>query len=604
MENLPRTLLRFLLISAAAFLAFTSPWLFIPMGLTAGLLFAKVMDDPSGAAARARRQARKEMKMQKQAERQAVRQAALDKERYYSRKEGWKAESLPYDVSLSLASLSQANPRRVDLEVAGMKGLAYAVSAADGTLFYLKLRDQDAVAKAEKAIRDGKLPAKIVRSAEDGGLRVVTDSPEVLSSVAKDVYPSREASWSREVTHSRQYIVEGCSSYDEAVGKLRSDPASYKVCRSFVDTKETVDGKASETRMGRPLDSASVISLPTGAYVVTESTLMKDSAVVRIPGDLRDDESVRRFAGARVAAEAGRAEPQKSVSYSDGTPQGVRAGTEVLLSPVDTPAVSSLLDGGLKAYVVVDTPEQAASIARGGVLPADTLVSLGRDVPLMEGKYTVSVDIDGVGDLLRLRSIDGGGRERDYEEMASELGRTGRATAVVGEPLSLAGGRVNGVLPAAELADRVSNPRLEKLESAELGSWIRDASKIESVRITANQEEGTLTVVSVVGGSMRRETIELSEGQLQSLVSRGKVGVAEMKDLLMQTNPAFFSTYRAVRSSSSVPVRSVYKNPVEDFLKGRKPERALTVRNVIRDAKQKRNMASEVRRGGVPGLKK
>ena len=264
-----------------------------------------------------------------------------------------------------------------------------------------------------------------------------------------------------------------------------------------------------------------------------------------------------------------------------------------------------MVESSLKAYVIVDSPEKAAEIARQGKFPEGSLVSVGREVPLQEGRYAVSVDINGVGDLLRYRSasaaVPGGTGtlgEEEYASMAGEIARRGYASAVTAGDVSLRGALVNGVLPASELADRVGSRNLDRLDSKELGTWIADASKIESVNISFNAYEGTMTVTSQVGGSVRQETHELSDEQLKSLQGRPKPSVAEMKDLLMQTNPRFFETYRAVRSSSEVPARSVYKDPLGDFLRGRRPERALTAQGIIRQARQKRNESLEARKGG------
>ena len=140
-------------------------------------------------------------------EKELARDKAVSK--FYDKKTGWKLESLPYDMS----PVKETRKQPVTLlDVAGMKGIAKASVVEDGVLFSMKLKDTKAVEAAEKCIADNHLKATLVRG-DDGSIVAVSKDPAAISTLAKGVYPAKEITYSREIVHSRQYVIEGCSTY-------------------------------------------------------------------------------------------------------------------------------------------------------------------------------------------------------------------------------------------------------------------------------------------------------------------------------------------------------------------------------------------------------
>lgn len=591
-----KTAVKGVILGLIVTLGFLNPWLFIPAGFVAGLVAGRVMSGKDNTD----RRLEKELKKQRKASEKArKRDLQIARDRFYSKKEGWKAEALPVDMTLNCPG---KNMQSALLDVDGMKGIVRADYSDEGTRFSLLLKDDSRVKAAQQVIRDHRLSGSVFRS-DSGECYFISDSPEAAAAVARAAYPSSSVDYKREVTHNRQYIVEGCASYEEALEKFKLEPDKYPVRNSSVSVKETVGSFSRESQSGQLLDKASIVSLPTGAYVITESTVSEDSATVRVPGDLSSVEDIRRYAVEQVSSlNAERTSSLKS-SYSNGTPEGVTPGNDVELSPVSGPAVESLLKGGVKAYVVVDTATEAARLSEQGLFPRGANISIGTELPEIEGKYVVSVDISSVGDMLKLRGADdlsSAHSDAEYLGMKDDIVRNGYASVRLGDSLSLGDARINGTLAASEVASRVRNSSLDVLDDRELSLWMKDAAQIESVQIKIDSRSGEMRVTSRVGGQERVETRPLSTDEIRSLEKRGTISSAEMKDFLMQSHPSYFETYRAVRSSSSVQPKSVYKDPVSDFIAGRKPERAKTAANIIREARQKKNQAKETKRSSRP----
>ena len=583
MNEFVKQLIRAVLIAGAVILAAVVPWLFIPAGFVAGITAGLFMQNIGrGNALREERRARKFQEKQFQNQ---LKEARIQKrDLYYTKHDGWKVEELPHHLSVSAAD--RRSPDAV-MDLAGMKGLVMAHHGQEGASFELRLRDGAKVEDVARQIEEKKYNAAI-RRLENGTVVVVSDDPHAIASLGMTAYPFRGVDYRRELTHERQYVVSGCSSYDEALEKFRKNPEAYDVVNSRVSMRESIDGRpVSESVSGELLDKVSVRSLPTDAFIITEASVVKEGASVMVPGDLIGAKEISEYAS--VKASGMRKEDmqtERTVSYSDGMPEGLVKKDGVAASidnSVSASSVDAIISSDVVVYLRCNSAEELERIARTGKLPAGCQAFVGKVPPVPSGDtFVVSMPLKEVRDVLSCSS-NGTRKPEDaeYKEMSRLI--SGGVPVEVTLRDDIASDRLSigtngaGTLPLKELHDRLNHPGMDGLETERVGTWVKEASRIESVNINVDTLTNTMYVTSQVNGIKKTEKVELTREEALAMHERlrneGGYWSVEKKDVLMQSHPDFFKTYRAVRSSASVQPKSIYKDPLRDFLSGRAPER-------------------------------
>lgn len=413
--------------------------------------------------------------------------------------------------------------------------------------------------------------------------------PSAAVEMVRMAYPrgTVEIEMNRDVT--RQYVVRGCASFEEAARRVGEAGASLLPSNVYSVTGVTVGGVTDVTREGSRLSPDSV---EAGTYVVDVTENSRCGGKMLHAGEV-DGAAVAR-ARFRLAAEAA------GCPVVDAEP-----GTEIAAKPGAEPVVSDGLAGGAAArHIEVDGMRipvldagQAAGLlgspgcavrvhgvdglrnlsGRGGILPGDTVdLSLASD----GGPATYNVTVGSTPDLLKKLTpsslADEEARARyagilTEEEISSSLvaGRLrseGRSVARSESAVNLSEMYVDGV-PAEEVRDRLSNGRLPALsDDARMKAWLEDAAHIKSVTCSVDAGERMMTVTVQVDNVVTTENTKLTDDDLRSLSKRGKIDSAELKDMIMQEHPDFFRTYSDGKGNP------VVKDPVKSFLSGRKPE--------------------------------
>lgn len=413
--------------------------------------------------------------------------------------------------------------------------------------------------------------------------------PSAAVEMVRKAYPREtvDVEMNRDVT--KQYVVRGCSSFEEAARRVGEAGASMQPANVYSVTGVTVGGVTDVTRDGSRLSPDSV---EAGTYVVDVTENSRCGGKMLHAGEI--DEAAVARARFRLAAEAA------GCPVVDAEP-----GTEIASRPGAEPVVSDGLAGGTAArhievegrrIPVLDAEKAAGMLvspvyavrvhgvdelrnlsSRGGILPGDTV---GLSMTSDDGPATYNVTVGSTPDLLKKLTpasrADEEARTRyagilTEEEISStlvadRLRSEGWSVARSESSVNLSEMYIDGV-PAEEVRDRLSNGRLPALSNdAQMKAWLEDAAHIKSVTCSVDAKERMMTVTVQVDNVVTTEKTKLTDDDLRSLTKRGKIDKAELKDMIMQEHPDFFRTYSDGKGNP------VVKDPMKSFLSGQKPE--------------------------------
>lgn len=563
-------------------------YLFLAAPLLLATLIAGYVGIRAIARARERRrqERREELALQKSLGEGKKKEKDLKKGQvYYSPKKGWLVESLPMGMT---PRLEKTDSKELFIDACGIDKCIKATRGKGDEVTFTFGCSAKQAASLQEWCAGKNLPCSMT-VLPDGSVQVLSPDAGCILSLAGVAFPQKEMKVEREVTSVREYCVSGVRSYEEAVHKLKTMEPKPQPDNIYNETKLTVGDKVFVDRDQDPL-KASLTTLPAGTFIVCMGTRDTDTDLIRVPSSVKDGEDLKRFAGDQLQKISVHDSSRTDLSVTfDGTLENVSrfVGLEdgKRFDFVSRESVS-FADEGLKAYAVLSSEQDFRSVLDDGVIKQGTFVSVGKERP--EGKYVVEIGIADPETLSQFKVIEplpAGVREAadragiDKEDfrlshIRYEVAKDGYANSVTKSDISLGRAAINGV-PLQEISDRLSNERLPALDGKGLETWIDDASQIESVDMKVDTRKNLLTVVSRVrGGSSRTDERPLTDSEIREFEKRGKISKAELKDLLMQTNPGYFESYRAVRSSASAPARSIYHDAVSDFITGHKPRLA------------------------------
>lgn len=596
MFDLLRGLVRFAVIAAVILM----PVLFFPVLAGAAAVYAynavrsrrameasQSQDESQGEGRTSRREQRREARREQARVREIQRAQAVE----YDPKKGWNVDALPFDMN---ASFMRGRKGVAYFDCAGIDGLVKGVPDGRDVDYLFRVEDP---AKARMLQEKAKMyngAAKVERSGD--AFFVHASNAKAINDLAKEAFPPSRHEVTREVTQLRQYYVEGAKDYEDAKRIFEATRDRRVPDRTVHSQVDTVDGvQASRQSNGEPLDPA---SLPLGMYVISETEVSTFKGKVSIPGNVEGDASVAAAIEAFEPSNENRvASPDSGkVKISDGTPEKVgRYVLDEYGRGVDVVRTDDPLYRDLHAYVVCQDVDELAAIVNGGELPKGALVVVDRRAPdLRDGQFYIELE---QGDDVRSRlgiqgeaspafaakceSLGVGAEQLEASLVMDEVSRNGYANARLKDSVSLERAKVNG-LPVNELAERLTNDRLPKLDREAAGIWIKDASKIQAISVTVDPKRAEMRITSVVDNCQKVETRKMTDKEVTEFSRRPGVTKSEMKDLLMQVHPDFFKSY-------SVGGRSLYEDPVRDFIAGRKPAAVPELKAQMQEAKKRQH---------------
>ena len=596
MFDLLRGLVRAAIITAVILM----PVLFFPVLAGAAAVYAynavrsrraleasQSQDESQGERRTSRREQRREARREQARVREIQRAQAVE----YDPKRGWNVDALPFDMN---ASFMGGRKSVAYFDCAGIDSLVKGVPNGKDVDYRFKVKDPQKAKMLQEKARMYNGAARVERVGDE--FYVHASNAKAINDLAKEAFPPSRHDVTREITQLRQYYIEGAKDYEDAKRIFEATRDRRVPDRTVHTQVDTVDGvQAMRQSNGQPLDPA---SLALGMYVISETEVSTFKGKVSIPGNVEGDASVAAAAieafepsnENRVASPDG-----GKVKISDGTPEKV--GRYVLDDygrGVDVVRLDDPRYRDLHAYVVCQDVDELAAVVNGGELPKGSLVVVDRMAPdLRDGQFYIELErSDDVRSRLGIQgeaspafaakceSLGVGAEQLEACLVMDEVSRNGYANARLKDSVSLERAKVNG-LPVNELAERLTNDRLPKLDREAAGVWIKDASKIQAISVTVDPKRAEMRITSVVDNCQKVETRKMSDKEVTEFSRRPGVTKSEMKDLLMQVHPDFFKSY-------SVGGRSLYEDPVRDFIAGRKPAAVPELKAQMQEAKKQR----------------
>ena len=552
--------------------------------------------DDSVRETRAMRRQREERELR------AAREAAVE----YSRAEGFDVTKMPVDMIADMSSLHKGN-RGVSMyfECAGIRDLVRGVGVGDDVTYSFLTKDREAVARVQEKLRYYRGAATVKADPDrEGTFLVEASNAKAINDLAKVAFPKRTLPVEDSIVTTRQWVMPGCKSYDEAVEKLRSirlyNP-DYEPDYTKVESVRNAGGRDFVSSSGTLMSDG--CPLPVGSFVVSEVESSSGKVDVQVPGNLPDEEA--RIDFARTNADFSSVDFKRKTVQHDGTPKDVRRtvyddmGYQITLHKAKEVEASTN-----RAYMVFSSEEALMSVLNGpdGVLPKGTFVSYGAPpAPAAAGgrsPYVLEFDVDSqmlsklelqgaASPALAARVKEAGYTKEDLDAsvMFAEVYRDGHASLRTVKEVGLDRARVNGV-PVMELVDRMGRTDYGKLDEEDLKNWLDDASRIRAVNVKVDAASKEICVTTVTGTSVETTRKPLDDRQFAALAARGAFSKTEMKDLVMAMHPERFKTY-------AVGDKSLFAAALDDFIAGRKPRTNKEIVEQMKTRKQARRKGVE-----------
>lgn len=479
---------------------------------------------------------------------------------------GWNVDELPEGMKMNVSGFG----KKATIDAAGIEGLVTVNGRLFGGRpeFSFKAPDEESAKRAAQAVRG----ARAVKD-KDGNWTVQARRADDINDAAGVVFSPRTVDVKRNVTTVRQYYVDGCKDYEEACRKFKEMDEKRPV-NIYMETEDNIGGDISTRVNGEPLD---VKALPVGQFLITErETESFGKEGVLLPSNTTQeniDLALERGFVCNDDTRLGMAEKKYVNIYPD-------VGRNVDLDNGDrAPVVRADKMENYRAFVLCDNPEKAMEYARKGKLPDDMrfvvvpadgqIPGLQGDMVPMEIKLTdkTAVLLAGNGNLTlddKRYLAERGYSEADVARGAlidsTRLG--GGVNAGKGFTLMEGDATLYGV-DTHEISKRMSKG---DLSPQEMKKWAEDARQIQSVTFNLDEKNGTLRVTSVVNGTQVVEERPLDKREMKDFKNLEKLSAVERKDILMQMHPDYFKSYATPGG------QGIYKDPLGDALKGRKPE--------------------------------
>ena len=541
---------------------------------------------------------------------------AAEKENFrtaYSSREGWRLENLPSSMK---ARMTDAHQKEMFFDINGRERFIKAERDGGKITYSFPLEGREQAGLVKAMLQEDTRQAwtsSVVQDKKTGRFMFVSSDPETAARMAQAVLPEREMAFSRELRETRQYVVTGCSSYEEAVAHVQEQkrriaageplletgpdgkPRSMAVHNTFVEDRLTVGGETDVRMAGKPLEP-SVVKLPSGAYLVNESVSTSSRGIVKIPSDITDGDKLKEFASGK-AKELG--DVSENRSYSNGMVDG--SGKEMHFGRMLTDGnglqvdevsfKDDLLVKRERAYMVINQDELKALSVNGTIPSNSRLFVSGLRPDVRPGQLLVEVDLSNEA-ALRGMALEGGDLKARglakaggvdvgtarlsliEDALKGRFDNSERTPLMTVKEIKADAVKVEGV-PLKEVCGRARDPRMGGLSNAGLASWVKDAGRIDSVEMSVDPVTKSMYLNTSVGGQMRHERLNLTDKDVAALNARGGFEQHELKDLVMQLNPKFFRTY--AKPGKDGQAKSVFLDAHQAFIEGRSPDKKTLV---------------------------
>lgn len=452
---------------------------------------------------------------------------------------------------------------------------------------------------ADVIARSGLIGTRIVRR-DETSFRLISDNAVDISTLVKQFYPPRSFEVAREVETKQQFVVSGCSSYEEALKELKENRHHYRPTNVVVTYQNIIDGHR-EPSCSSGADYAPDV-LPLGTYVINETTKEYFSKHVTVNGGVdMTDEAMR--SDAALAAKFGpedKVEDRCSFHPEYGNAlEGREPSRTITVNGEQMEVLRSrsekLAGTGASLYIAFSSEKELLDVLSGDVSlrgrmvlidtsmpdvgPNDYLLEIPADAQLLSSLHLRGDEVADISEQMQHLDISREDIERTL--LCNEITKNGYVSAELKEHPDFSKALVGGV-PADELRQRmqdlVEGGKAEELRSRkDVRKWMAEAALIRSVRMDIDLRSRELILTSTIQKEgeiqTKSESCKLTLKQMEDLCGRGEASQAELKDLVMRLHPDFFSMYQNRDGSAR------YADPIGDFIAGRRPQPVLAGEN-------------------------
>lgn len=579
---------------ASTALLFISPLLGLAaMGLTAAYVVRNVVKGVSRLVSRLLGRPTGVRGNRRSAGRQVA--ANLTRGKYWSRRNGWDMDRIPLDMKPRVSGDS------LTLSKDGVPVMVSAQVRRDGTAdFTFPVYDAKAAQRVHDRISKGVFGASVRR--ENGMFFVTATEASVAGDLLSVAYPVKNVSVEKETHSVNQYVISGCSSFDEARKRfmqMKSDGTLGQPDHCCVYDVYRM-GEETETYGSKPYSPESI---EVGKWLINDEKVEAVKASVAACGT--DNQSlfssaVSLFDGCETSPV-----PTKSVlsQVSDGG-DSVKFRTVTDSQGAEIPLVKAeSLAGGAMAVCRCANLQEFVDLVNNGSVPEGKFLEVGSNIAAGEMDVCIPLNSQNISRLAlqgeaspsqaRFNEAVGVRQEDLVASEAAAAAKNGTSlTMVAGGELGLDDARVGGV-PLMELTDRLACDRLPKFDAESAARWLRDASMIQAVSMTVDVKNKELRITSQVNDVVKVETRKLTDEDISSLEKKGKVSKAEMKDVLMQMHPDFFESYSSKHGMTVA-------DPLKDFMANRQP---LSAQQAVQNMLQKKAVTAKVKPAGTKIVK-
>lgn len=528
----------------------------------------------------------------------------------------WNIHSFPLDMYPTVGMFNSENAM---FSCCGIENIVHARVTRDllgrqRAEFRMQIRDEKkAQDVAETIARSGIIGTRVMRS-DENTFELISDNAVDINTLVKQFYPPRSFEVAREMLTTRQFVVSGCSCYEDALKEFKKNRDRYQnPVATMVTYQNIIDGHR-EPKISSG-DGYNVDMLPAGVYVINETTMDYYSKNVSVNGGVDMTDEAMRSDAALAAHFTLEDKVEDRSSMEPKYSNALEGRTPARTITLDGESVEVMFEGNAKMsqtgaamYIAFSSRDELLEVISGEkpltgrmVLVDTQRPDIGKDEFLLElpadSDLFTSLQLRGSqADVISERVEDLSVSRKDIERtlICHELNRSKYVSAELVREPDLSKAFVAGV-PADQflyrMQDMVECGKAEAIKSVQrTNEWLADAALIKQASLEVDLRRRELVLTSTVQKDgviyEKREACKLSQDQLEKVSRMGDVPEAELRDLVMRLHPDFFTVYCNSDGTSR------YANPIQDFIEGRMPRLTKAVEKEKRQEK-KAKMAAE-----------
>lgn len=494
---------------------------------------------------------------------------------------------LPVDM-IADYSRDRLNPTFTCAGIEGLVTMRHKGLASQFVEYKFYVNDEKTALEMAKRAKRYDGAVKVFRDKQNRFV-VTADNANDINDMAKAAFPVNSMNVSQDFDLIREYVVAGCSSYQEALEVVKNRKAgdpSFRPDATYSRLSVDIDGRRHVVSNGSEASKLNLSSgLEAGTFVIREIETTSTYGTVDVPADVKGfnlvnyvcehlpegSESETKTVFENVEADKGR-----YIKDSDGHNvelctfgDGLYESDSLFVPFKDSASLLAFLAGGVIA--------QGSNALLGTPADGDLYVSLEPDMKLLtevSSKRPVDEAL-----VSRYEAAGLSGADIRWSLLLDGISKSGSSEVVAYKDIPLDGAKVCGV-SADLLKERLSDKDLPVLDGSSLKEWLTDQERIGYVSLKVDPVNSELNIDAVIDGKpCAYESIRLTPEQLALLEARGGISEMQKREFLLQYDTDDFRSY-------DFKGREALANPVADFVKGQAPRRFKDISGYVEETRK------------------